>query len=153
MSPCSAKNSLVISFLWILSHIGLEATDTVDRLVKTPCAPTLSEVCVMPSLMSYELQKDNIFSSSYLHSASSKCWKGTQCFHPTLRTFFVMHTSVVVKEWWFVNTLLWVSVLGWGTSHCGRSLRQKICITTWLVKYVTIPTPTPFTINVWNASL
>lgn len=42
-------NNIIVSFLWIPSHMGLVPNDTVDRLAKNACGLNLPDVGATPS--------------------------------------------------------------------------------------------------------
>ena len=46
-------SALVVSFLWVPSHVGLIGNDTVDCLAKAACGQNLPVVCSPPSLRYY----------------------------------------------------------------------------------------------------
>ncbi len=43
-------SSFVIAFLWIISHVGLAANDTVDSIAMVACALDIPDVLAIPSL-------------------------------------------------------------------------------------------------------
>ncbi|XP_045119171.1 uncharacterized protein LOC123509096 [Portunus trituberculatus] len=53
-------SALVVSFLWVPSHVGLTANDTVDGLAKAACGLPLPAVRAAPSLRCY---RNTLFSA------------------------------------------------------------------------------------------
>ena len=63
------EKSLLIHFLWIPSHIGLAANDTVDTLAKNACTFPLLDSHTTPSLLCY---KRIIYSGAFLATSNRR---------------------------------------------------------------------------------
>lgn len=111
-----------ISFIAsLVSDIRLADNDTVDHLTKATCA----------------LACKIIYSAATTWQSFIGMQSVLALFPCSTMTTFSIVTNIVV-DLWCVYTMLWVLGYSWTAGQCDRSPKQRMCLPTPLVNYVTV---------------